>query len=74
MSTIHRSGSTDSLLTIPEAAARLGAPTRFVRRLVAERRIGFTKVGRYVRFTSADIEAFIAAGRVDPVERRVHRP
>ena len=69
MSTTHRGSGADALLTIPEAAARLGTPARFVRRLVAERRIGFTKVGRYVRFSNADIDAFIAAGRVEPVHR-----
>lgn len=58
-----------ALMTVPEAAARLGTPPQFIRRLVAERRIGFTKVGRYVRFTDADVEAFIAAGRVDPIKR-----
>ena len=47
-------------------------------RLVAERRIGFTKVGRYVRFTLADVEQFTDAGRVDPIEpwatyRNTHR-
>jgi excisionase family DNA binding protein len=64
----------DALLTIPEAAARLGTPARFVRRLVAERRIGFTKVGRYVRLSHADLDAFIAAGRVDPLDREARRP
>ena len=43
MTTTHQGGRADALLTIPEAAARLGTPARFVRRLVAERRIGFTK-------------------------------
>jgi excisionase family DNA binding protein len=69
VSTTHRGGRTDALLSIPEAADRLGTPIRFVRRLVAERRIGFTKVGRYVRFTYAHIDAFIAAGRVEPLDR-----
>ena len=54
----------DRLLTVGEAAERLGTSTRFVRRLVFERRIAFVKVGRHVRITSADLEAFIAAGRV----------
>jgi excisionase family DNA binding protein len=57
-----------------DAAARLGTTTRFVRRLVAERRIAYTKVGRYVRFTNADIESFIAAGRVEPRDRPQQQP
>ena len=54
----------DGLLTIEEAADRLGTSVRFVRRLIAERRIAYVKVGRHVRLDSADVEAFIAASRV----------
>lgn len=53
------------LLTIMEAAERLGTSPRFVRRLVAERRIPYTKIGKHVRIIDADVEAFIAAGRVE---------
>ena len=56
----------DELLTAEEVAERLHTSLRFVRRLVAERRIGFTKVGKFVRFSAADIDAFIAKGRVEP--------
>ena len=55
----------DRLLTVEEAAERLGTSTRFVRRLVAERRIAYVKVGRHVRLDPADVEAFIAARRVE---------
>lgn len=58
-----------SLLTVADVAERLGVPTRFVRRLVDERRIPFCKIGRYVRFEPADVENFIAHGRVEPVQR-----
>ena len=58
-----------SLLDVDEAAERLGVPPRFVRRLVAERRIAFCKIGRYVRFEPSEVEAFIESGRVDPVSR-----
>jgi excisionase family DNA binding protein len=54
----------DRLLTVEEAADRLGTSVRFVRRLVAERRIAYVKVGRHVRLDPADVEAFIAASRV----------
>jgi excisionase family DNA binding protein len=59
----------DTLLTIDQAAERLGTSVRFVRRLIFERRIAFVKVGRHVRITSADLDAFIAAGRVDALRR-----
>jgi excisionase family DNA binding protein len=55
----------DRLLTVEQAAERLGVSVRFVRRLVAERRIAYVKLGRHVRIAAADLEAFIAAGRVE---------
>ncbi|MFG1962482.1 helix-turn-helix domain-containing protein [Nonomuraea sp. NPDC049028] len=39
----------DQLFTVPEAARLLHTSVRFVRRLIAERRIEFVKVGRHVR-------------------------
>jgi excisionase family DNA binding protein len=53
------------LLNITELADFLGVNTRHVRRLVAERRIPYLKVGRHLRISSADLEAFVAAGRVE---------
>jgi len=55
-----------SLLSVDEAAQRLRTSPRFIRRLIAERRIAFTKLGRHVRIDTTDIDAFIAAGRVEP--------
>lgn len=57
------------LYTVDEAAQRLNTTPRFIRRLVAERRIAFTKVGRHVRIQSDVLDAFIAAGRVEPTTR-----
>ena len=55
----------DTLLTVDQAAERLGTSARFVRRLIAERRIAYVKLGRHVRIVAHDLEAFIVAGRVD---------
>jgi excisionase family DNA binding protein len=55
------------LLTVEAAAERMSTSVRFVRRLIAERRIAFVKLGRHVRIAETDIEAFIEAGRVDPL-------
>jgi excisionase family DNA binding protein len=55
----------DRLLTVEEAAERLGTSVRFVRRLVAERRIAYVKVGRHVRLDPTDVESFIAGSRVE---------
>ncbi|HEY0694311.1 MAG TPA: helix-turn-helix domain-containing protein [Kribbella sp.] len=54
-------------LTVPEAADHLNTSVRFVRRLIAERRIAFHKIGRHVRLAVADLDAFAAAGRVAPI-------
>ena len=56
---------TDKLLTVEETAERLGTSVRFVRRLVFERRIAYVKLGRHVRIAARDLDAFIAAGRVE---------
>jgi excisionase family DNA binding protein len=55
-----------------ETAEWLNVPERMVRRLVAERRIPFVKVGRYVRFRPEDVEGW-RDGNVRPavvLERR----
>jgi excisionase family DNA binding protein len=57
----------EPLLTLQEAAAILGTEVRFTRRLVAERRIRFTHVGRYVRIPESALSEFIKAGMVEPV-------
>ena len=61
----------DRLLTVDEAADRLGTPKRFVRRLIAERRIAFVRLGERkgcpVRISESDLTAFVAAGRVEPI-------
>ena len=61
----------ESLLTVEEAAVRLGTSPRFVRRLIAERRIAFVRLGERkgcpVRIAEGDLVAFVAAGRVEPM-------
>jgi excisionase family DNA binding protein len=58
-----------SLLTVEAAADELGTPVRFVRRLIAERRIRFHKIGKYVRIDRRDLEAFVANGTVEAASR-----
>jgi excisionase family DNA binding protein len=64
--TDHESSQLRDLLSVPEAAERLRTPERFIRRLIAERRIRFYKVGRYIRFDSRDLDAFVLAGLIEP--------
>jgi len=62
----------NALLDVAGAAAHLGVSEAFVRRLVLERRVRYFKLGKFVRFRVIDLDAFVEAGRQDPVELRVH--
>jgi excisionase family DNA binding protein len=57
------------LLTIEAAAAHIGMSPRYVRRLIAERRILFYRLGRSVRIDPADLAAHVHSGRVEPITR-----
>jgi excisionase family DNA binding protein len=54
-------------LTVGEAAEYLNTSVRFVRRLIAERRIAFHKVGSHVRLAVTDLDGFVQAGRIEPI-------
>jgi len=54
----------DELLTVAQAGDYLGTGERFVRRLVAERRISYVKLGKYVRLQRSTLNDLIEAGRV----------
>jgi excisionase family DNA binding protein len=43
------------LLTIDQLAERLGVSIRHIRRLIAERRVPYLKVGWFIRFDPAEI-------------------
>src|SRR4051812_36615180 len=64
----HRSdlddAARDPLMTVERAGEYLGTGTRFIRRLITERRISFVKVGKYVRLERSALDAFVDAGRV----------
>jgi len=54
----------DPLLTVAQAGDYLGTGERFIRRLIAQRRISYVKLGKYVRLQRSTLDAFIEAGRV----------
>jgi excisionase family DNA binding protein len=54
----------NELLTPSQAGDYLQTGERFIRRLIAERRIPYVKLGRHVRLQRSDLDAFIASGRV----------
>lgn len=56
--TSARLDSADELLTASQAGDYLQTGERFIRRLIAERRIPYVKLGKFVR------DAAISAGRV----------
>jgi excisionase family DNA binding protein len=47
------------LLTIDQLADRLGVSTRHIRRLVAERRVPYLKVGWFIRFDPVEISGWL---------------
>ena len=57
-------------LTVAETAAYLNTSERFIRRLVAERRIAFHRIGKHLRFAVADVDEWIAGSRVPPSQPR----
>ncbi len=61
------------LIDIETLAAHLGDSVRHVRRLVAEQRIPYIKIGHFVRFDPAAINDWLVAQRVNeasPESRR----
>ncbi|MGH3274286.1 MAG: helix-turn-helix domain-containing protein [Streptosporangiaceae bacterium] len=64
----------ERLLTVEAAAERLSTSPRFVRRLIAERRIEFVKIGRHVRISESALTEFIEAGRIEPMTAAPIRP
>jgi excisionase family DNA binding protein len=66
--------ATPRLLTVEAAAELLSTSTRFVRRLIAERRIEFVKIGRHVRISETALVQFIEAGRFEPMTSADVRP
>jgi excisionase family DNA binding protein len=63
---IHHHACTEGetmLLTVEQAADRLGTSVRFIRRLRTEGRIPVIKLGKHIRIDSTDLDAYINSGR-----------
>jgi excisionase family DNA binding protein len=56
----------ERLLTVGQVAELLGTTERFPRRLIAERRIRFVRVGRHIRIPESAVANFVAAEMVEP--------
>ncbi|AXG14524.1 excisionase family DNA-binding protein [Intrasporangium calvum] len=58
----------ERLLSVDDAAKVLGTTPRFPRRLIAERRIRFVRVGRHVRIPEGELQDFINEGTVERMQ------
>ncbi len=67
ITTPTQAAPTGELLTIEDAALRISMSPRYVRRLIAERRIVFYRLGRSVRIAPADLAHYLTTGRVEPI-------
>ena len=56
------------LLTIDQAAERLNVTPRFVRRLIAERRIDYLKIGKFIRFRSDELDDWVEQQRIEQLD------
>lgn len=61
--------ATPARLRYPQAADYLHVSERQLRRLVANRRIGFVKLGNYTEFTVDQLDAYIAAHTFTPEQQ-----
>jgi excisionase family DNA binding protein len=57
----------DPLLDVEAAGAYLGRNVRFMRQMVAERKIEFVKVGGLLRFRRSVLDAYLAENTRRPV-------
>jgi len=73
MSSHSKGERAEQLLTVAEAAELLRTSERFPRRLIAERRIRFTRIGRHVRIPESALREFIESGLVEPITTKRER-
>jgi excisionase family DNA binding protein len=62
--TLATTSTLPQLLTIDQLAEQLDVSVRHVRRLIAERRVPYLKVGKFVRFDPAGIAEWLDRNRV----------
>lgn len=59
------------LIDVPALAVELGVTQRFIRRLVAEDRVPFLKIGKFVRFDPREIDEWVDDARRPAQRSRV---
>ena len=65
------SGQQTRLLDVGEAAAYLNTSKRHIRRLRAESRLAYVKVGAKLRFRREDLDAYVAANTHKPADNHI---
>ena len=55
------------LLDARGAGDYTGISERFIRRLIAERRVPVHRLGRHVRLATGDLDEYIARNRTEPI-------
>lgn len=63
----------DPLFNVQQAGEYTGTTERLWRRLIDERRVEFTRVGKYVRVRKSVIDEYLVRNTVEPVPRRSRR-
>jgi excisionase family DNA binding protein len=61
--TLATTSTLPQLLTIDQLAEQLNVSVRHVRRLVAERRVPYLKVGRLIRFDPSEVAEWLDEAR-----------
>jgi excisionase family DNA binding protein len=67
--TLYRPPAVAELMTIPQVAHELGLSPHTVRSWMAQRRIGYFRLGRSVRIDRSEIQRILNEGHCSPVCR-----
>ena len=59
-----------ALISVEQLADELGVSVRYVRRIIAERRIPYVKVGHLIRFERDEVDRWVKANRVNALTGR----
>lgn len=58
------------LISVEQLADELGVSVRYVRRIIAERRIPYVKVGHLIRFQRDEVQRWVETNRVGALPGR----
>ena len=66
---MRKENTVDELLTVEEAAVRLGLAQVTIRSWILRRRIGFVKLGRSIRIPADELSRLVSAGFIPAAPR-----